>query len=632
VQDGNIPAAQLHWSLVLQHCSLAGDCHQHDLTGADGASGSFIGPDHEYPSYLELKLTATDSGGLSSTVTRRLDPKTVNLTLNSVPSGLSISIGSDTLVTPFTRTVIQKSTQTLSAPTPTTLGSTDYTFASWSNGGTATKVITAPTANASYTANYTASGGGACSDDFGYVCTTATKAFVNADTTVLSLTGDDAVQQISLPFPVKLYGQTYSTAWVDTNGLVSMVNPNGYKWDNTALPNPALANAAVYAFHDDLVVDGSASVRTTTLGTAPNRQFVVEWRNPYVYGGTNRRITFEAILSENGDVITNYSSLDSDIEKGSAATVGIENADGTVGLAYSVNTPKLQSGRAVVFTAPGGSTPPPPPPPSTGVVSGTVTVAGGGAVAGATVALSPGGASATTNASGVYTLSDVTYGSYTATASAGGQSVSSALTVNAATETLNLTVPAAPPPPPPGSYAASTVVTPFVAADQTVLTLTGDDNIQQVTLPAPITLYGQTYTTAWIDTNGKVSFVNPGTAYVEHSAIPSTAAPNAAVYAFWDDLVIDSSASVRTALVGGSVVIEWRNPYIYGNGAHNRITFSVVFAPDGTITLHYSGLDNDVEKGNGATVGVENAAGTAATQFGYNQANLASGTAVRFTP
>ena len=125
-------------------------------------------------------------------------------------------------------------------------------------------MITAPTAAATYTATYAATGGGTCSDSFGYVCSTATAGVRHADTTVLALTGDDAVQQVTLPFPVKLYGQTYNTAWIDTNGLVSLVNPNGYKWDNTALPNPALANAAVYAFHDDLVIDGSASVRTTT--------------------------------------------------------------------------------------------------------------------------------------------------------------------------------------------------------------------------------------------------------------------------------------------------------------------------------------------------------------------------------
>jgi hypothetical protein len=36
------------------------------------ASGSFGAPDHEYPSYLELELTATDSGGLTGS-RRRAD-------------------------------------------------------------------------------------------------------------------------------------------------------------------------------------------------------------------------------------------------------------------------------------------------------------------------------------------------------------------------------------------------------------------------------------------------------------------------------------------------------------------------------------------------------------------------------
>ena len=36
-----------------------------DFSGV--ASGSFVAPDHEYPSYLELRLTATDSGTSSST-------------------------------------------------------------------------------------------------------------------------------------------------------------------------------------------------------------------------------------------------------------------------------------------------------------------------------------------------------------------------------------------------------------------------------------------------------------------------------------------------------------------------------------------------------------------------------------
>ena len=42
----------------------------------------FVAPDHEYPSHLELRLTATDAGGLQSTTSVRLDPTTSNLTLS----------------------------------------------------------------------------------------------------------------------------------------------------------------------------------------------------------------------------------------------------------------------------------------------------------------------------------------------------------------------------------------------------------------------------------------------------------------------------------------------------------------------------------------------------------------------
>jgi hypothetical protein len=177
----------------------------------------------------------------------------------------------------------------------------------------------------------------------------------------------------------------------------------------------------------------------------------------------------------------------------------------------------------------------------------------------------------------------------------------------------------------------TTTTAPFVAADTTVLPITGDDTIAQVTLPAPVKLYGQRYTSAWVDTNGKLSFANPGTGYVEHHAIPSAAPPNASVYALWQDLVCDSQASIRTAVVNGSVVVEWRNCYLYGNRSR-RVSFSAAFATDGKITFSYSSLDSDVERGSVATVGLENGSGTAATQYLYNQPTLRDGTAVVFTP
>ncbi|MEO3929171.1 PQQ-dependent sugar dehydrogenase [Micromonosporaceae bacterium B7E4] len=152
--QGTLPASALHWRMLLHHCYTLDNCHIHTLQDFTGTSGSMLGPDHEYPSYLELVLTATDSGGLSHSTSVRLDPKTVDLTFNSSPAGLQLVFGATAQAAPFTRTVIQGSSNTVSAVTPQTLGGVPYVFGSWSDGGAQTHVITAPTGPTSYTASY----------------------------------------------------------------------------------------------------------------------------------------------------------------------------------------------------------------------------------------------------------------------------------------------------------------------------------------------------------------------------------------------------------------------------------------------------------------------------------------------
>jgi glucose/arabinose dehydrogenase len=73
-EDGTLPASALRWALIMQHCATPTSCHEHFVQNFGGvASGSFEAPDHEMPSYLELRLTATDSGGLIHTASVRLD-------------------------------------------------------------------------------------------------------------------------------------------------------------------------------------------------------------------------------------------------------------------------------------------------------------------------------------------------------------------------------------------------------------------------------------------------------------------------------------------------------------------------------------------------------------------------------
>jgi glucose/arabinose dehydrogenase len=152
-QDGALAASQMSWSLILHHCPST--CHTHPLQSFTGvAQGSFDAPDHEYPSYLELRLTATDSEGLTDTSSVRLDPKTVALSFKTSPVGLNLAVNGSVAKAPFSRTVIVGSNNTISAISPQTLSQATYAFRFWSDGKAQTHNITAPATATTYTATY----------------------------------------------------------------------------------------------------------------------------------------------------------------------------------------------------------------------------------------------------------------------------------------------------------------------------------------------------------------------------------------------------------------------------------------------------------------------------------------------
>ena len=150
--QGTLPASALSWEMILHHCSS--NSHTHPIESSTGVTtASFTVPDHGYYSYLEIKLTVTDAGGLTDTKSVFLDPQTVTLNFASTPSGLQQVVGSSSDPTPFTKTVILGSANSVSAVTPQTLGSIPYYFASWSDGGNQSHLITG-TAAATYMATY----------------------------------------------------------------------------------------------------------------------------------------------------------------------------------------------------------------------------------------------------------------------------------------------------------------------------------------------------------------------------------------------------------------------------------------------------------------------------------------------
>jgi len=157
-QDVTIPSSGLTWSVILHHCATQTNCHTHLIQTFTGvAGGSFPAPDHAYPCWLEIQLTATDSGGLTSTASLRLDPKTVVLTFRTNPAGLKLTdlaVNSTAQATPFSTTVVVGSNNSVSAPSPQTVNRSTYNFTSWSDGGAQSHTIVAPAANTTYTATY----------------------------------------------------------------------------------------------------------------------------------------------------------------------------------------------------------------------------------------------------------------------------------------------------------------------------------------------------------------------------------------------------------------------------------------------------------------------------------------------
>ncbi len=536
-------------------------------------------------------------------------------------------------------------------------------------------------------------------DGFGYKCEVTTGGYVDG-TTVLGLTGDDAATTVPLPFPMSLYGHSYTTAFVSTNGFLNF-DRSTWLSINSPLPNSGLPDAAVYPFWDDLVVDASASVRTALVGTAPNRRFVVEWNNVRLYDVPTARMTFEAILDEDGQIFLAYKTLSTGtLPRGGSATIGIEDGAGLTGFEYSYNTATLRNNMSIRLHG-------------LGIIQGVVSDVDGRTLSGVPVQL--GSSTAVTDASGIYrfftavgnyqvSVSQATYAFAYAkvTIANEGDVVTANLRLLKQYNTLsghiyddtgkpmagvNVTAFTWAYPysavtdangayridnvPPvtvnfaifntPCSYYqdGNVVVERDMVTDYTVrrksdsfgyrcftpdptyqpgtttLPLTGDDEVATVPLPFSFPFYGKSYSTAYVSTNGLLNFLAPVTSTWLLQPPPSFLDPNAAVYAYATDLMVDSAASVRTATVGSGAsaqfVIEWQNVLVVGTQL--RMTFEVVLCADGRILLNYTGLPADgLARGSNAGVAIEDDRGSTALQVSWIEALLSTNQSVELRP
>jgi hypothetical protein len=175
----------------------------------------------------------------------------------------------------------------------------------------------------------------------------------------LPVFGNDGYATVSLPFTFNFGSADYSTLTVSANGYAAF-NGLGYLSANFLLPGHAQPNDFIAPFWDDLTASTGGIIYQQTNGTAPNREYVVEWHNVATSGQTSP-LTFELVLFESsGDILFQYNRLTGTASDGSSATVGVEYADGFAASQYSYNqTGAIQEGQGLLFRPYGtGGTPP----------------------------------------------------------------------------------------------------------------------------------------------------------------------------------------------------------------------------------------------------------------------------------
>lgn len=154
-EDGALPDSALSWVVVLHH----NRDHTHPVLGPQAGNGvAFTAPAPEglaatELSYLEIRLTATDSSGLSRTVSQSFQPNRVQLTFETDPAGLRLVINDVAVTAPVTLISWEGYRIDVDAPDQSQ-DTTVWHFSSWSDGGASSHAIESPASAATYTATF----------------------------------------------------------------------------------------------------------------------------------------------------------------------------------------------------------------------------------------------------------------------------------------------------------------------------------------------------------------------------------------------------------------------------------------------------------------------------------------------
>jgi glucose/arabinose dehydrogenase len=161
---GTLPSSAFSWTAEVGHGVVT-----RPVTSGVGDVGSFTVPDDmpykRTDVVVRLTVTAVSPAGLSTTEHLILQPEIGTLSFAGIPAGLPLAIDGEPFTTPHAVDSIVGLRRLVSAAEYRILDGQFYRFAGWSNGGSASQIVTASSAPLALTARYLASP--SFFDDFG---------------------------------------------------------------------------------------------------------------------------------------------------------------------------------------------------------------------------------------------------------------------------------------------------------------------------------------------------------------------------------------------------------------------------------------------------------------------------------
>jgi hypothetical protein len=204
-------------------------------------------------------------------------------------------------------------------------------------------------------------------DAFGYTAITLTNfSFIqitNGSGSRVLAFNDDATASANLGFTFNFYGTNYTNVSFNVNGLMAFVAAGqDYANVNLTSASPTNNQPSLAVLWDDWETQElwADAVYYKTSGTAPFRQFIVQWNKVVpVNGDGTDTVTFEAVLFEGNNRMV-FSYLDAVVSDettnaaslGSGATVGIRDRNGQTNnrnLQWSFNEPLITNGLNLLF-------------------------------------------------------------------------------------------------------------------------------------------------------------------------------------------------------------------------------------------------------------------------------------------